>query len=53
LSKGKAGVRRRNPERSAAESKDLTPAPLARFYLCASATLLRINLRVLAVGSKT
>ena len=33
-----------------AESKDLTPAPLADFYLCACAALRRNSLGVLAVG---
>ena len=34
-----------------AEPKDLTPAPLARFYLRACASLRRVGLGVLAVGS--
>jgi hypothetical protein len=35
---------------SGAESKDLTPAPLARFYLRASAALRRFNLLGCFVG---
>ena len=34
-----------------AESKDLMPAPLARSYSCACATLRRVGLGVLTIGS--
>jgi len=37
---------------SGAKSKELTPAPLARFYLRACASLRHVSLGVLAVGSK-
>ena len=36
---------------TSADPKDLTPAPLARFYSCVSAALRRDGLGVLAVGS--
>ena len=36
-----------------AEPKDLTPAPLARFYSRACALLRRVGLEVLAVGSSS